>query len=179
MKSIVQKISANHFAFLLSVFLFLCCLPTRSQQIADEISRMNRQMENLFGKGNLSELAEIYLDEAVLLSPGGNLVKGRSEIDNYWTRIESPVSWTLEVIFVTEDEQEIYSHEFWSRLETKPPDWNTAVPDSLKKNLVFQLGHSTLKTVWQGSERTSEVDFLLVWKKTPAGYRILADSYTW
>ncbi|MCA6073669.1 YybH family protein [Fulvivirga sedimenti] len=161
------------------IFLFLNIFAyAQSQGVHREIAEMNRQMEKLFRNGMMRELAALYLDEGVLLSPGGATITGRAQIDQYWTRIESPVDWKLDVIFVTADEQQIYSHEFWTSLETKPPDWRESVADSLTSDLVFQLGHSTLTTIWEGSERTSEVDFLLVWKKTSAGYRILADSYT-
>ena len=140
---------------------------------------MNRQMEAHLRNGELMELAGIYLDEAVLLSPGGNVVTGREAIDTYWTGIQSPIDWQLDIVLITSEESRVYEHPFWVSLTQKPPEWRPHVHVAPSDTLVYELGHSTLKTKWNGEIHSSEVDFLLVWKKTPEGYRILADTYTW
>ena len=140
---------------------------------------MNRQMEDHVRNGEMLQLANIYLDDAVLLSPGGNVVTGREAIDQYWTGIQDPIDWKLDIVLITTNEAEIYDHPYWKSLEQKPPQWRLHVNIEEDDPLVYELGHSTLTTKWNGEVHSSEVDFLLVWIKTVQGYRILADTYTW
>jgi len=162
--------------------LLLVLLPFSSlvaQDLTADIKSLNRQLETYLREGELQSLAAMYLDEAVLLSPGNTVVTGRKQIDQYWTNIAEPVDWKLEVILVTRDENEIYKHPHYKSLATKPPAWRPHVEVDADDVLVYELGHSTLTTRWQGEIRSSQVDFLLVWKLTDEGYRVLADTYSW
>ncbi|ELR68950.1 hypothetical protein C900_05643 [Fulvivirga imtechensis AK7] len=146
----------------------------------EEIKRQNRLMEEAFNRGDLRAVAEFYLDNAYLLSPAGKVVTERENIDAYWTGIQNPVKWELEVIEVSQSEKAVYENEYWKALKNKPPDWRAAGIDiGTNSNLVYQLGNSRLTVRANDTEHTSEVDFILVWKYTEDGYKILIDTYTW
>lgn len=163
--------------FLLSVIIAF----TMPQDEVDEtIKQLNQQMEEAFNSGNLKKVADFYLDEAYLISPGDKQITTRANIDEYWTSIKNPVKWELEVIEVTKDEKSIYANEYWKALKNKPPGWRAQGIDiDNNQRLVYQLGHSKLTTMHDGKEHTSEVDFILIWKYTDEGYKILLDTYAW
>ena len=144
------------------------------------IAALNKKMEAAFNAGDLEKVASFYLDDAYLLSPGGQKVSGREAIDQYWMGIKNPVRWELEVIAVERDEADIYENEYWQALPNKPPGWRVnGVDIDEDDELVYQLGRSTLVTMRNGEEKASVVDFLLIWKYTDGEYRILLDTYTW
>ena len=163
--------------FLLSVIMAFA-MP--QDEVDQTIKQLNEQMEAAFNSGNLKKVAGFYLDEAYLISPGDKQITTRTNIDKYWTSIKNPVKWELEVIEVTKDEKSIYENEYWKALKNKPPGWRAQGIDiDNNQKLVYQLGHSALTTMHDGKEHTSEVDFILIWKYTDEGYKILLDTYAW
>ena len=163
------------------LFLSIILVFTPPQDEVDQtIKQLNKQMEEAFNSGNLRKVADFYLDDAHLISPGDKEITTRADIDEYWTNIKNPVKWELEVIEVTKDEKSIYQNEYWKALKNKPPDWRAQGIDiDNNQQLVYQLGHSKLTTMHNGKEVTSEVDFILIWKYTEDGYKILLDTYAW
>lgn len=163
--------------------LLIQCLamffPVQDDSLRQEIEQMNRKMEDAFNRGDMEEVASFYLEDAVMLAPNMKPLDGEA-IANYWTRIQNPISWKLEVIEVSADEQDIYQNEFYQALERKPPSWRKmgVRPDVDEKALVYQLGQSTLVTEHDGKPHESVVNFILVWMYTPEGYRILVDTYS-
>jgi len=114
-----------------------------------EIEERNRHMEQQFRDGNLLGVADLYADDAVLLDSRGERVSGRDEIDAYWTGIEAPLEWKLEM-------RRIYGSD----------------------TLVYEIGRSHLTTLRDGTQHTSEVDFLLLWKREKNGeWKIALDAY--
>ena len=146
-----------------------------------EIKLLNEGMEASFEGGDMKGVADFYLDNAVMLAPGQPAVTGREKIDAYWMRTRDPVSWDLEVFVVSRQEEEIYSHELYKELKVKPPSWHeTNVLEEVdKEELVYQLGRSSLTSMYNGEKHTSVVTFVLVWRKTADSYRILVDTYAW
>ena len=162
------------------LILFTFSVHMYAQDTLDEqIKQQNKLMEEAFNSGDLKAVAEFYLDDAYLLSPGGTVVTGRENIDAYWKGIQNPVKWELEVIEITKEEKTIYENEYWKALKNKPPDWRAAGIDIDSDNLIYQLGNSKLTVKANGSQHTSEVDFILIWKYTEDGYKILLDTYAW
>ena len=114
-----------------------------------EIEERNRHMEQQFRDGNLLGVADLYADDAVLLDSRGERITGRDEIDAYWTAIESPVDWKLEI-------RRIYGSD----------------------TLAYELGRSHLSTLRDGTSHTSVVDFLVLWRREKNGdWKIALDAY--
>lgn len=166
--------------FIYIILIFISTSLYAQDSVDDRIELLNSEMENAFNEGDLQKVADFYLDEAYLLNPGGKVITGRENINKYWTNIENPVKWELEVIEVTKDEKSIYENEYWIALKNKPPDWRVhGIEIENDKSLVYQLGNSKLTVAQNGQERTSEVNFILIWKYTEDGYKILLDTYSW
>ena len=171
----------RHLLFLsICLSMFACSTSTSKQtDIALEIKLLNEQMEQAYREGRLLDLAAIYHDDGHLLSPGGQHLTGRAEIDQYWEGISNPIDWQLEVLAVATSEEEIFAHPAWNDFEQKPPHWQefgiNVSPDTAT---IYQLGQSTLQYKRDDVVRTSVVDFILVWTPAPDGtYKILIDSY--
>ncbi len=168
------------------VFTFLSLIVSFSLSAQDspvfqEIKRLNEAMEEAFEQGDMKAVSNFYLDDAVMLAPGQEPVSGRKAIDAYWARTTNPVSWELEVIEVSPDEADIYENEYFQALDQKPPSWRVeGFPlEAEEQALVYELGRSTLTTSRGDKTQTSVVTFILVWKYTEEGYRILVDTYSW
>jgi uncharacterized protein (TIGR02246 family) len=114
-----------------------------------EIEALNRHLEQHFASGNLLGVADMYTDDAVLSDAQGVRTIGRTEIDRYWSSIEVPVDWSLDVRTIR---------------------GSNAV--------AYQLGRSHLTTRRDGELHTSSNDFLLVWRRQEEGeWRIEMDLY--
>src|SRR5262245_31696707 len=86
-------------ALALGAALCACHTPKGSEWLpyGREIEALNRHMEEQFRTGNLLGVADMYADDAMLLDERGTRVAGRQEIDEYWSGIEDPVDWKLEI----------------------------------------------------------------------------------
>ena len=114
-----------------------------------EIEAQNRALEELFRAGNLLGVADLYADDAVLVNSGGERTQGRQEIDEYWSAIENPVDWRLDIRRILGSEQ-----------------------------VAYELGTSHLTTRRDGALRTSVNDFLVLWQRASGGeWRIAVDAY--
>lgn len=106
-------------------------------------------MEAAFARGDLKAVARFYADDAVMMGPRGERVRGREAIDRYWSTISNPRRWKLDVF---------------------------DVGGSL--NEAYQLGRSSLTFLHDGQERTSVTDFIVIWKRTPgAEWKIAVDMW--
>ena len=114
-----------------------------------EITALNRHLEEQFRAGNLLGVADVYADDGVLLDARGERTAGREEIDAYWSAIESPVDW---------------------RLDIKKIRGSDAI--------AYEIGTSYLTTRREGALHDSVVHFLLIWRRTREGdWRIELDAY--
>jgi len=115
-----------------------------------EIEARNRHLESAFRAGNLLGVADVYADDAVLIDARGKKTSGRAEIDEYWSALESPLEWELELRTLRGSEAVAYETGV-SRLSTRQED---------------------------GTVRTSESEFVLLWRRDPDGeWRITLDAY--
>lgn len=149
--------------------------------VDEDIRRINQQMEEYFEKGHPDSLAIFYHRKAYILTPDEE-VRGRKKIKKYWAAIEKPVSWGIEIMEVTMNEDNLYENPYYQALKNKPPGWRQrGIELDDDKPLIYQLGHSTLTSVNdEGKEQTSDVDFIIVWQVQSDGtYLILLDTYTW
>jgi ketosteroid isomerase-like protein len=123
--------------------------PPRDTVLYDEIIRLNRAMEAAIGRGDVAAAARFYADDARILGPRGFEVSGRAAIDDYWASIGNARSWKLEAWDVGGSRDEAY-----------------------------QVGRSTLVHGAPGQERTSVVEFVVIWKRQSDGQlRIALDFY--
>lgn len=80
--------------------------PRAESHLADvrrEIEAANREMAAAFNRGDLRAVAGFYSDDARIVGPGRRVVRGKSEIERYWTGIDNPRSWKLDVLEVGGD----------------------------------------------------------------------------
>lgn len=106
-------------------------------------------MENNFNANEMEKVSAYYIDTA-LISGGGMNVTGRKNIDNYWMSLKGRgAKWRLEV-----DGIEDYGQ------------------------LVIQRGRSYLTFSNDGTERQSNVRFVLIWRKEGDSYKIIYDLFT-
>ena len=114
-----------------------------------EIEAVNRQMEVAFGRKDLLAVAKFYADDARLIGPRGQEVRGRAAIDAYWIGVRNPKSWRLEAFDIGGGHNEAY-----------------------------QYGRSTLVQENSTGDRTSVTDFVVVWKRGSDGqWKIALDFY--
>lgn len=114
-----------------------------------EIEARNRHLEQQFRAGNLLGVADVYADDAVLLNARGERIEGREGIDGYWSAIENPVDWSLEIRTIRGSEA-----------------------------VAYELGVSRLTKRRDGQLITSETSFLVLWRREPDGaWRIALDAY--
>lgn len=138
-------------ALVLAVTLASCRAngPREEPAFVREITAVNRRMEDLFRAADLLGVADIYADDAQLLDHRGNITTGRSEIDEYWSSIENPVEWRLEI----------------RKIRGSPA-------------LAYEFGTAHLVTHRDGELHTSVVDFLMLWRRDAGGaWRIALDAY--
>ena len=138
--------------------LSLACAQTHgaagtSQNATDalkaEIEAVNRQMEAAFGRKDLLAVAKFYADDARLIGPRGQEVRGRAAIDAYWVNVRNPKSWRLEAFDIGGGPNEAY-----------------------------QFGRSTLVQENASGDRTSVTDFVVIWKRGSDGqWKIALDFY--
>ena len=123
--------------------------PPRDTVLYNEVVRLNRAMEAAIGRDDVAAAARFYADDARILGPRGFEVNGRKAIDEYWAGIGNARSWKLEAWDVGGSRDEAY-----------------------------QVGRSTLVHGAPGQERTSVVEFVVIWKRQADGaLRIALDFY--
>jgi uncharacterized protein (TIGR02246 family) len=139
-------------AALLAAFAGACRSPGERKDAPPyvrEITALNRRLEQEFESGNLLGVADLYADDGVLIDARGERTAGREEIDAYWSAIESPVDWRLEIAEIRGSEA-----------------------------IAYETGTSHLTTRRDGVLHTSVNDFLVLWRRDPDGaWRIELDAY--
>jgi ketosteroid isomerase-like protein len=133
-------------------FLIACLLgisATAQTSVADRIIQLNKELETAFNNNEMMKVSSYYLDSS-LISGGGMNITGRTSIDQYWMSLKDQhAAWKLET-----DQVEDYGE------------------------IVIQRGKSYLTMTNNGAKKEFNVRFLLIWKKTELGYRILYDVFS-
>jgi len=137
-------------AFALSCVL-ASCVATGANEVpahVREIEALNRHLEEQFRASNLLGVADVYADDGVLLDARGERTAGREDIDAYWSAIENPVDWRIEI-------KKIRGSEV----------------------IAYEVGTSYLTTRREGALVTAVSDFLLLWRRAADGaWRIELDA---
>lgn len=167
-------------ALLLALLPLLVASCDAQKPVPEKVAeKLNFSIEEAFDTGDMQKVADFYDDSACLFPSEDRSTCGREEIDIYWSELQGPLDWHLTVEEASYDINDIYKSPYYQALEVKPPNWTEhgfeLHPDD---ELLYHLGHSTLLTIRNGEERTSEVDFIVVWRKLPGeDWKILVDSY--
>lgn len=131
-----------------ALMMFTTVAAAEPAELRREIEQVNQAMAAALGRGDLVAVARFYADDARIMD-GNKIVRGRADLDAYWTRTKNAKSWKLEVLEV-----------------------------GGSKNEPWQLGRSTLVSGAAGQERTSIVDFIVLWRRQPDGkLKIYVDMY--
>jgi ketosteroid isomerase-like protein len=118
--------------------------------IAAEIKTLFSQMEELFDKNQMLEIANFYTTDAQILEPGGMVYSGEKAIKEYWKSLDGKgVSWDLTVL------------EF----------------ENLGDDVVSVLATSELEHTLNGNAQMSKTKALILLKKTNDGYKIHRDFF--
>lgn len=139
---------------LAALLLATACTSTpdsRDVGLRTEILAVTRAMEQAMARDDREAVASHYADDAVLLGPGGYRVEGREAIDAYWRDFGRGIAWKLDSFSLEGD---------------------------LERGIAYQRGRSTLTYERDGIERTSVVEFALVWTRgDDRRWRITVDAY--
>ena len=157
--------------FFLLLLCWLGCFnhPDNSTQIFQKIHQINEQMAVLFEEGSPGELATFYTKDAIVFGPDDELV-GRPAIKQYWERIKSPVSLSIEVLDLN---IEIDSLNFIQKNKKVKAEIPQVFIDQLDEDInhVYQLTKTTLAyeredvTFYKG-----ETISLINWQEQPEGF---------
>jgi uncharacterized protein (TIGR02246 family) len=72
-------------AVLLAVAILLpMCVTAQARSLKSEIDAANQQWVVAFNKGDAAGVASCYADQATVLPPGSDMVKGRDAIQKFW-----------------------------------------------------------------------------------------------
>lgn len=132
-----------------------CASGPRMQVGADTrraIEKMNAELCERYNRGDRAGVAAMYADDAIMIDHEGRRYVGRAEIDEYWTPRRPPAPgdhWELEVLSIEGDAES-----------------------------PVQRGRSRLRWEHDGKTGVSDVQFVVFWKRQPAGdYRIVLDAW--
>ena len=116
-----------------------------------EIRRLNAEMVAAVARRDAASVARFYADDARLIGPRRQTVRGREAIDRYWAALTTATEWKLEVVEV-----------------------------GGTRAAAYQVGVSSLTTIApNGTAQTYTSDFVVIWKRQPDGsLRITLDLYT-
>jgi len=114
-----------------------------------ELEARVNELEQRYRSGNLLGVADLFADDGEIVDASGQRVRGRSELDAYWSAIEEPLDWRLATHTLRGSE-----------------------------TIAYQTGTSTLSLRQDGVVQTFVTDFLIVWRREPDGeWRIELDLY--
>ncbi len=161
-------------ALFLLLFSWLGCFnhSDNPAQIFQEVQQLNQRMEALYDAGSPEKLAAFYTEDAVVFGPNDEL-RGRAAIKEYWERINSPVSLSLEILDL---QTELDSLNFIQKNINAKEQIPSTFIDQLDKDThyAFQLTKTTL--TYEREDVTffkGETISLMNWEKQPEGhYRI-------
>ena len=153
----LQRLTVISLSAVVLAFTLACVHPraagsdgqNAARSLRAEIEGINRQLEEAFNRKDLLAVARYYADDARLIGPRGQEVRGRAAIDAYWLGVRGPKSWRLEAFDIGGSRDEAY-----------------------------QFGRSTLVQEGTAGDRTSVANFVVIWKRGSDGQlRIALDFY--
>ena len=135
------------------IMLAAACLaplagPAAAQDKAT-IDKLNEQFAAAFNKGDSAAVAAMYTEDAVLLPPGADMVKGRENIRAFWAKMAEQVQ---DVKLTT--------------MDVKP----------LGPEAAREIGTFSLKTKGAQPEEVSG-KYVVVWQKAGSDWKLATDIW--
>jgi uncharacterized protein (TIGR02246 family) len=113
------------------------------------IDKLNDAFVGAFGRGDLASVAKMYTDDAYLLPPGADLVRGRKDIQAFWTAAMDQIS-DLKLTAV----------------DVRP----------LGSDAAREVGTFTAKTKGQSPQEIAG-KYVVVWQKVDGDWKLAADIW--
>ena len=133
--------------FSAAVYLSLCV--SAEAQDKPTIERLNEQFVAALQKGDMAALGSMYAEDAYLLPPGAEIIKGRAAIQAYWTKAaEGVAGFKL------------------TTLDVKP----------LGTEAAREVGTFTLTTKGQQPQEIAG-KYVVVWEKSGGQWRLASDIW--
>jgi uncharacterized protein (TIGR02246 family) len=132
-----------------AVVVAFCLLagPGYSQDKAS-IEKLNDAFSQAFNSGDMGSLSRMYTEDAYLMPPGAPMMRGRSDIQKYWTAGSEQVG---DLKLTTEDVK------------------------VLGTDAAREIGSFRLKTKGQQQEVTGK--YVVVWQKVGADWKLATDIW--
>lgn len=124
--------------------------PSLFEQVQTEVVAANDAELAAVVGGDAEAAASWFLDDATLLPPDGTRVVGRDAIREFWT----PTPGTT----ITRAQTSVETFDF-------------------RADLAYLAGSYELEVVTRGESDVSTGRFLMVWRRTPEGWRIAVDMW--
>jgi uncharacterized protein (TIGR02246 family) len=134
--------------FIFAAATLLMILPATAQDKAT-IEKLNNAFVSAFKKGDFAAVGTMYAEDAIALPPGSPMIKGRSNIQSFWTQAGQDIS---DVKLTT--------------VEVKPlsPTW------------AREIGTFALTTKGQQSQQIVG-KYVVVWQKVGTGWKLATDIW--
>ena len=132
----------------LAAFCVVIALPAFAQDKAT-IERLNAQFAEAFNSGDIAAVAAMYAEDAALLPPGSDMVKGRNDIRSFWMKAAEQIS-----------------------------DFKLATVDvkPLGSDAAREIGTFSLKTKGQQAQDVSG-KYVVVWQKVGGDWKLATDIW--
>ena len=128
-----------------AILIALATTAHGQEQLAHD--KLIHDFVSAFNRGDMAAVTDMYADDAVVMPPGSNMIKGRDAIRAFWTKTaQGPSKLTVNVIAVT----------------------------MLGGDAASDIGTFTFAT--QGRPQVTG-KYLVIWRKTTAGWKLVADIW--
>ena len=90
-----------------------------------DIALLMKEYTDAHNKGDGAHIAALFLDEAVIIPPGGNRLEGRSEIDNFYKDMSGESTLKNGEYFIEFDSDlaSVHGQAFWEGKEQQVYLW--------------------------------------------------------
>ncbi len=132
----------------LAVCAIVCAAPAWAQSKA-AIEKLNDKFAAAFNRGDGAAIGAMYAEDAYLMPPGENIIKGRAAIAAYWT-----------------EAAEKFTDAKITTLDVIP----------LGVSAAREIGTATIKTKAQPPETVS-IKYVVVWRKIGGQWLLAADIW--
>lgn len=117
-----------------------------------DIETVNREIGKAFSRGDAAAIAAFYTDDAVVMPPNSQMIKGRKAIEEFW---KGAMGMGVRSI----------------QLDTLDVQSGT--------DLAYEIGNATMIIQSQGGKAaTDTVKYVVVWKRQPdSSWKLAADIW--